>query len=178
MSLRDDLRGGVLYGAGFSVIALLIIAGAAVRTLFGARIGGWSQLPLALPVIIGSYLGAGLLGGLGFWATRPLRRWAVGWALSGFAIGTIVYGTVALTGILAYLYFDVNLFDLKSKTDAWQFWPAVSLVCGALTGVPLGLYYWSQERSSGRTETNWRFLGIVVAIAAILALAMRLAGWW
>jgi hypothetical protein len=178
VSLRDDIRGGLWYAVWFSGIALVIIGVAAIRTVLGARITGWSQLLIALPIILASYFSAGVLGGTTYWATRALRRSSVGWALSGVLIGTIVYGGVGLTGILAYVYLGVNAFEFASEAEAWHLWPWISLIAGTCTGIPLGLYYWSQERSGGQTETNWRFIAFAITIGAILAGAMWLAGWW
>jgi hypothetical protein len=178
MSLRQDIRGGLWFAVWFSIVALAIIAALGIQSLVGAKISGWSNLPVELPIIIASYVGAGLLGGVGFWATRPLRRWLVGWVLSGIFIGTLVYGSVGLIGVLGYVYLGLNIFDFKSHAEAWSMLPWISLGCGTLTGGPLGAYYWSRERSGGLAETSWRFVTGVIVIGAILALVMKAVGWW
>ena len=54
--------------------------------------------------------------------------------------------------------------------------PIGSLVGAVLLGGLGGPLIRSQD--AGDTTPNWRFIGIVVAIAGILVLSMRLAGWW
>src|SRR6266568_829469 len=140
-SLGRDIRGGLLYAAGFSILAVLIIAFAGVGTLSGAmKVSGWSQLPLWLPLVIAGYFLAGTLGGLVFWVLRPVRRWLVGWILTGFIITSLVYGSIGLIGVLGF-YMGVNILDLQSGAEGWVLIPEVSLLLGVIGGIPLGIYY-------------------------------------
>src|SRR6266576_5674993 len=102
-SLGRDIRDGLLYAAGFSLIAIAIIVLAGLSTLIGQRkFSGWSQLPLGLPLVIIGYFTAGVAGGIAFWTLRPLRRWLIGWVLTGFVISALVYGAIGLIGVLSY----------------------------------------------------------------------------
>ncbi len=147
-SIRQDIRGGLTIALGFSILAFLIIVVGTVAGLLGAaKAGEISQLLRGLPLIIAGYFAAGFLGGVAFWATRPLRRWLVGWALTGAVLGTISYGAVGLSGVLGYVYFGVNIFDFKSQSEAWSMWPGLSIGIGVVVGLPVGIYYWFKDRA-------------------------------
>ncbi len=150
-SIRQDIRAGLTIALGFSMLAFAIIAIGTVAGLLGAgKASDVSELLRGLPFIIAGYFAAGFLGGVAFWATRPLRRWLVGWALTGAVIGTISYGAVGLSGILGYVYFGVNILDFKSASEAWSLWPGLSFGIGVIVGVPLGIYYWYKDRSKAQ----------------------------
>jgi hypothetical protein len=144
--LGEDIRGGLLYAAGFSILAVVIIAVAGVGTLVGAQqVTGWSQLPLGLPLIIAGYFIAGTLGGFAYWLLRPMRRWLLGWMLTGFVISALTYGAVGVTGVLGY-YVGANILDLDSVAEGWGLIPWLSLLTGVFPGIPLGIYYWHKNR--------------------------------
>jgi len=145
-SLWDDIRGGWLYAAGFSIIALLIIGVAAVSTAAGtAHVTGWDTLPLGLPLVVVGYFAAGTLGGMAFGMLRPLRRWLLGWMLTGFVIAALVYGAVGMMGVVGY-YLGVNILDLHSGAEGWRMLPWISLITGIFPGSLLGVYYWYKSR--------------------------------
>ncbi len=147
-SLWDDIRGGWLYATGFSVIALVIIGVAAVSTAAGtAHVSGWDTLPLGLPLVVVGYFAAGTLGGMAFGLLRPLRRWLLGWMLTGFVIAALVYGAVGMMGVAGY-YLGVNILDLKSAAEGWRLLPWISLITGVFPGSLLGVYYWYKNRKA------------------------------
>ena len=146
-SLGRDIRDGLLYAAGFSLIAIAIIVLAGLSTLIGQRkFSGWSQLPLGLPLVIIGYFTAGAAGGIAFWTLRPLRRWLIGWVLTGFVISALVYGAIGLIGVLGY-YVGANILDLESAAEGWHLIPLISLITGVVPGIPVGIYYWYKNRS-------------------------------
>jgi hypothetical protein len=145
-SLGRDIRGGLLYAAGFSILALVIIGLAGLSTLIGQRrFSGWSQMPLGLPLVIVGYFLAGTAGGFTFWLLRPVRRWLIGWVLTGFIISALVYGSIGLIGVLSY-YVGANILDLKSAAEGWNLIPIISLITGVVPGIPVGIYYWYKNR--------------------------------
>src|SRR5262249_45643094 len=100
-SLGKDVRGGLLYAAGLSILALIIIGAEGVSSAAGIRkVSDWDQLPGGLLLIVAGFFMGGTLGGFAFWALRPLRRTVLGWALTGFVIGALAYGAIGLTGVL------------------------------------------------------------------------------
>src|SRR5436309_537215 len=103
-SLWDDVRTGWLYAAGFSVIAVLILAGAIASNSLGVRrVRDLDQvLPFGLPLVILGYFTAGTLGGIAFWALRALGASLIGWMLRGFVVAALVYGTIGVTGIIGF----------------------------------------------------------------------------
>jgi len=129
------------------LIAIAIIVLAGLSTLIGQRkFSGWSQLPLGLPLVIIGYFTAGAAGGIAFWTLRPLRRWLIGWVLTGFVISALVYGAIGLIGVLGY-YVGANILDLESAAEGWHLIPLISLITGVVPGVPVGIYYWYKNRS-------------------------------
>jgi len=146
-SLGKDVRGGLLYAAGLSILAVFIIGAEGASSAVGiSKVTGWDTLPDALPLIIAGYFMGGILGGSAFWALRPLRRNVLGWALTGFVVGTLAYGAIGLTGVLAY-YTGVNLLDLSSAKEGWDLLPTASPALGLLVGVPCGIYFWYKQKS-------------------------------
>jgi len=145
-TLWDDIRGGWLYATGFSIIALVIIGAAAVSNAVGtAHVTGWDTLPVGLPLVVVGYFAAGTLGGIAFGMLRPLRRWLVGWMLTGFVIAALVYGAVGMMGVVGY-YFGANILDLSSAAEGWRLLPLISLITGIFPGSLLGVYYWYKNR--------------------------------
>jgi len=146
LTLRRALGGGLLYAAGFSVIAAVMIAIGGVGDLVGAsKISDWSQFPLGFPVVILSYVVAGALGGIAFWALKSARRGLIGWLLTGFIIAALVYGSVGLTGVLGF-YFGIDLLDLESAAEGWSFILPLMLITGVAVGLPGGAYFWYRSR--------------------------------
>ena len=145
--LWDDVRTGLLYALGFSILAILIIGVAFISNAIGAsRISGWDKiLPFGLPLVILGYFVAGTLAGTAFWVLRPVRRWLIGWLLTGFVIAALVYGAIGITGIIGF-YFGANILDLKSAAEGWQLLPMIAGITGVFPGIPVGMYYWYQAR--------------------------------
>jgi hypothetical protein len=81
---------------------------------------------------------------LSLFLLRPLRRWFLGWPLSGSAITVVIYGGIGLAGTLAYQWFGINLFDVDSSERAWKDLPILIAVFAGL-GAPLGIYFWFKE---------------------------------
>jgi hypothetical protein len=145
-TLWDDIRGGWLYATGFSVIALVIIGVAALSSATGGtQVTGWDTLPLGLPLVVLGYFAAGTLGGMAFGILRPLRRWLLGWMLTGFVIAALVYGAVCMMGVVGY-YLGFNILDLNSGAEGWRLLPGISLITGIFPGSLLGAYYWYKNR--------------------------------
>lgn len=131
----------------------MILAAEGARAAVGlSQVTDWDQIPKGLPLVIASYMLGGILGGIAFWALRPLRRNVLGWALTGFVIGTLAYGSIGLAGILGY-YGGVNFLDLTSAHEGWSLLPTASPVLGLLAGVPGGIYFWYRRRTSEHANT-------------------------
>ena len=145
--LWEDVRTGWFYALCFSILALLIIAVASITNATGrSQISGWDQLfPFGLPLLILGYFGAGTLAGTAFWILRPVRHRLIGWVLTGFVIGALVYGAIGITGIIGF-YFGANLLDLKSAEEGWRLLPIIAGITGVVPGIPVGIYYWYQAR--------------------------------
>jgi hypothetical protein len=144
-SLRGDLAVSIGLAVLLSGFVLVVFVVAGVATLLGATVGGWNQMPRGLIFIFASYLLAAIIGGVALWATRPLRRWMLGWIATGIVLATIIYTAVALSGIVGYVYFDVNLLEFESEAEAWRLLLPSSLLIGLLAGIPAGLFFWYKE---------------------------------
>jgi hypothetical protein len=145
-SLGKDLGTGLLYAFGVSVVAVLIVGTEGLTSAVGiSHVSGLEQVPSALPLILAAYFLGGLVSGIALWGLRPLRRHVLGWALTGFVIGTLAYGAIGLTGVLGY-YSGVNLLDLSSAQEGWDLLPVLAPTLGLLVGVPGGFYFWYKQR--------------------------------
>lgn len=141
-TLRNDVQGELLYATWFSVLAAVVIGIASFDPAADRRL-----LLGALGLVIAGYFLGGVLSGCAFWALRPLRRGVVGWALTGFIIGALVYGAVGLTGVLGY-YAGINLLELASAEEGWKSLPILSPTLGLLVGAPYGVYQWYKQKDS------------------------------
>ena len=146
-SLGKDIRTGLLYAAGLSILATIIIGVEGATTVAGIQnVTGWDSLSAEFPLIIASYFLGGTLAGFALWVLRPLRRNVLGWALTGFVVGTLAYGAIGLTGVFGY-YSGANFLDLSSAKEGWDLLPTFSPALGLLVGVPAGIYYWYKRKS-------------------------------
>jgi hypothetical protein len=143
-SLWRDLRRGWSYAAGLSFVAFVIIGVASSTRAASAQPEDAEQLRAGLAMIIVGYFLGGTLAGVALWTLRPLRRWLLGWMLTGFVISALAYGAVGVTGI-GGLHVGANLLDFESAAEGWRLLPRLMLFTG-LPGSLAGLYYWSRER--------------------------------
>ncbi len=146
--LRDDLSLGLLGGLGIAIKAAPILAlwfvGGTIWHLTG-RSGApsWADVfGLPLLVLLGYSLAA--IGvGIGLFLLRPLRRWFLGWLLTGYILGVVLYGSVGLIAVLGYQFLGVNLLNTKSVEQGWQMLLPVSAICGVV-GLVVGGIWWFQ----------------------------------
>ena len=139
-------------GAGAAVIALIASVPLGLWLLVAAY-QHLSHSPEAPPIkeMIGTpitvfvgYIVAATGVTLSLFLLRPLRRWFLGWPLSGSAIAVAIYGGIGLAGTLAYRWFGINLFDSHSPEQAGKDLPFLIAICAGLGG-PLGIYFWFKE---------------------------------
>jgi hypothetical protein len=103
---------------------------------------GWQSLRSTIPgalaagsAISASYFGAAILGAPIYFL---LQRWTDRWwgrTLAWTVLGTLVYGVVDLTAVLAYVHFDINVLDFESEREAWGDIIPTSVVLGLVTGL-------------------------------------------
>jgi hypothetical protein len=148
-TLKEDLAGVFMMGGIYALIAAVPLGLYELYAILMHVIESPDAPPLrqmiGFPAIVFiGYAFAALGAGLAIFLLRPLRRWALGWMLSGSVIAAMVYGGVGLAGVLGYLWFEVNIFDLEPDTDVWQMQLFI-MAFVALFGAPAGLYFRSQE---------------------------------
>jgi hypothetical protein len=144
-SLRTHLLWGLYLAAGFSVLALIIVSLAAIQALVRHQPlppGGSGEIVAGIGTVILAYFVGGIGGATVVWALRPLRRWVLGWILTGILVATVAYGSVGLLGTLLYVNAGINIFDFDSPAQAWTALPAVTIAIGLLAGIPGGLFFW------------------------------------
>ncbi len=146
---------GVTIGAFFSVGALIMVLVRGTGVLEDYRI---SLLGLiAYNLVEGAVTGA-IVGSLLPFAMRD--------SLGAAGVGFVAMLPASIVGMLL----------VTPPTEWHETVPIGSLVGAALLGGLGGPLIRSQD--AGETTPNWRFIGIVVAVAGILVLSTRLAGWW
>ena len=148
--LQEDVITALATGSAFVLMAtpMLLIA-------FGGlliwHLGGWAGAPpwrdvWALPLIVLAGYALGALGvGFTLFAFRPLRPYFLGWVVTGYVAGALVYGAVGVTGVLGYQWLGVNLFDLQSPAEGWHDIPWMAGVLGVVGAVVAGVW-WFKER--------------------------------
>ena len=125
-----------------------------------------------LPLFLFYVPGAGFLGGLLYSMTGPILR-PLGRAgnVMQFVLGTWVYCVVLIFVIIPMT--DAKPSPPLSNAENW----AISGVMGIIFGLALGIQGTSPD-TVPNPPTNWRMVGWVLAIGAVLIFAMKLAGWW
>jgi hypothetical protein len=141
---------GVLIATGFTAVAVLgagaVAAVVTVQHGVAAVLRNVSQLPIAAVTVIGSYYVAGVFGGTAYYLLQSHTASYLGQILLAFVIGTIAYGTIGLSGTLAYVYFGLNMFDSQSPADAWRMLPRATLALATLSALLGPLIWRSQDR--------------------------------
>jgi hypothetical protein len=121
----------------------------------------WPEYQTTTWGIIAGYWLAAVVGSFVVGLLRPLSRSSLGAFLVGWVGGTIVYGSVVVpTGMM-------------KEAPIW-----IYLIPGCLVGGGLAVVWHDKAEYGPNVHTNWRFIAIIVGVAAILALAMKAAGWW
>jgi hypothetical protein len=116
----------------FAGICLAILYSAIATVVVIA--GRDSSVHLLLGRIVGTYLLAGLLGGTVAGIMLPLARRKTGAAFLGFVIACIVYGLAA------------PLVAASGVEATFGGHAVATGMCAAITGIPLGLHFWSEPR--------------------------------
>ena len=88
--------------------------------------------------------------GVGLFFLRPLRRWLLGWIVSGYVLGVMVYGSMGLMLAVGYQYLGVNLLKARSVKDAWGSVVPTALICGVV-GALVATMWWFQSRRATDT---------------------------
>ena len=147
-AIRRDLRNCLRLGLYF---ATAFTAAAAAALLIGALVyvaqhrsdefqRALSQLPIASIAVVGSYYVAGILGGTSYYLLQSFTHTYLGQVLFAFVLSAIAYGTILLTGTLAFVYFNLNMFGFPSPAEAWFILPRATLAIAciqALIGPPI-----------------------------------------
>jgi len=151
--LRDDLNLGWLGGYGIArkaapILAIWFVVGTVWRLIAGPGAPTWSEI-FGIPflIVLGYTLAAVGLG-IGLFLLRPLRRWFLGWLLTGYVLGMVVYGSVGLVAVLGYQFLDVNLLQLDSIEDGWRFLPPMAAMSGVI-GLGVAVIWWFQFGRDG-----------------------------
>ena len=121
----------------------------------------WPEYHATTWKIILSYWVAALLGGGLVGLLRPVTQFRFGAFLVGWIAGTLVYGSVAVAGGFA------------KEAPLW-----LAAIPGLIVGGGLALVWFDEGPYVSQSETNWRFVAVVLVIAAVLMAAMKVAGWW
>jgi hypothetical protein len=104
-----DVLAGAVSACALAVLAAIPLLGGALLSLLGL-LGRGSPGPGAFlrgwMVVAGTYLAAGVAGGICFWALRPLRRWTVGWGLTGAVVAVLAFGGAGLA-----MWYAPEVFD-------------------------------------------------------------------
>ena len=117
--------------------------------------------------------GAGAAGGLvhGFLGERLLSLPRLGPYVWGVACVSAYMGALAVVGPWVFgKNFIADRLDL-----------AVFVGVTVFFGLAMGFGYVNAERGYSfysPEDTNWRFVATVVVIGAVLAISMKVAGWW
>jgi hypothetical protein len=138
-----------------AVLSLIVVAIALVAAVAHLAKFGMPSLVKALPgglgaglVIVGSYFGAALIAGPVYHLIAPLARWLLGQMVVAAVLGFIVYGTVGLTSVVAYVNFGINIIDYESPSQAWRSLLPMSLALAAFTGL-IGPPLWKLQSRRG-----------------------------
>lgn len=92
-AIRDRLAVSIALGVLFAgVLALWVTA---VR-IFGGR-SAFEELGASYPVVVLTYLGSGVVGGIIVGLLLPITRWRVGVAFVGFLVGVATFSAVGLS---------------------------------------------------------------------------------
>lgn len=151
------VRVGVLAAIALSTFSTAMLGVGIAVTLVAERNPPEAlQLLLAIPVVIAGYLAAGVLGGLAFWAITPLRRWVIGWVLTGILVAGAVYGSVTVTAAVAYVLTGLDLIGFESPADAWETVRGTTPILALAAGIPGGLWYWWKDRQVSRARARNR----------------------
>jgi hypothetical protein len=143
MQRSESLRGTVLAAVAIAaVLSLIVVAiGVVAAVVYLAKHGMGALLsasPAALGaglIIIGSYFAAALIAAPVYHAIVPLARWLPGEMLVAAVLGFIVYGTVGLTAVLAYVNVGINIIGYDSPSAAWRSLLPMASVLAAFTGL-------------------------------------------
>jgi len=155
-NVRKGIRGGIVIGATW-----------AVGGLIQALVRGPTFVHQQYNMSLFGLIAYNLLGGAGTGAIVGVllpvaSRSAVGAAMVGFvAMLPVSFITIAILAPVGQLH---------------RYLPAVPLVMAAVLGGLGGPAIRSQ--SLGETEPSWRFIGFVVGVGTLIAVALYLAGWW
>ena len=105
----------------------------------------WTTYGAVVAVVWSSYLIAGQLGAGAYFLFRPLRKWTVGWMLTGAAIATAAYGTMGY--MLAIFYEPVGRAFLEHSTRA-EVWHLAHSIPPMFAGIGalFGGYHASRAR--------------------------------
>jgi hypothetical protein len=122
------------------LLALWLVAGVLASILHAAGSPTVSTV-LGLPIaVMASYALAGAMFGIVLFLTRPLRRWFIGWLVSGYLLAAVVYGSVGFVSVVVYIWFGLKMVEYTSSQEAWQSLPEamgalgfVGVIAGAIT---------------------------------------------
>ena len=97
-----------------------------------------STLPSGLTaglIVVLSYFVAAALAAPAYYLLKQISNRWFGRVLLWGVCGSIVYGAVGLTSVLAYVHLGINLMDYDSAADAWRSLVPVTAILGLLTAV-------------------------------------------
>jgi hypothetical protein len=149
--LTEDLARGWAMALGLCALASVPIGiGALIdlgKLLTGRppSLGQGDWLVTTLTVFASYYVAATLASPI-YWLTRPLRPSAFGYAFTGMLITPIIYGSVAMTGYLAWEPAGRIIFG-RGTTTRHDFLAMMPLLLAVFTvlGIPAGLYWWKKD---------------------------------
>jgi len=102
--------------------------------------------------VAGSYLFAGILGGLAYYPLQHYTHRYLGKVAFCFLLGLFGYGGIGLGSALAHQYLGMNIFDRPSAAEEWASLPSTTLILAAVAAL-IGPVVWMAK--SGQTETKW-----------------------
>jgi hypothetical protein len=156
--LRDNLRWSFTWASWFAgILSAWVVVVSLLRGSFQ-----WPQYHTTTWGIVLSYWGGAAIAGTILGAFRPLIKFRLGAFIIGWTTGTMIYGSIAVA----------LGFAMGAPLWLWA-------IPGLIVGGGLSLVWFDDGLAGPRqNETSWRFVGVVLGVAAALMIAMKVAGWW
>lgn len=142
--------------AAWGIVPLL---GLGLLTLIGngEDVGALRAFCFGVPILtMLAYTLAAIGVFLALFLLRPLRGFLIGWMITGYIVGAILYGAVGLAFTVAYWWLDLNLMGFDSPQSAVKTWAFATVLGGIMGSVVAGIWGWMFNNTVAEMERRKR----------------------